>query len=75
MIEATNIMLLATIILSLWAYFAWARNARGRQLRRLDGRTVLEGRESTLTKQLLILIVFVDSAAACFAVLAWVSPS
>jgi hypothetical protein len=69
MIEPTGIMLCVTIGLSVWAYFAWMKVARARQLRRLDGRAEPLVGDDVIASQLLVLIVIVDVIAASFALL------
>lgn len=67
MIEATSVMLVITITLSVWAFFAWLRVSRARDLRVAGGRTAVVPGDALLAKQLLIMIVFVDAMAALFA--------
>jgi hypothetical protein len=71
MMEAINIMLGASILLSIWAGFSWTKVARARQVRRLDGRTVLERGDAAVAKQLLVMLVCVDALAATFAIIGW----
>ena len=71
MIEATSVMLVITITLSVWAFFAWLRVSQARDLRVAGGRRAVVPGDAVLAKQLLIMIVFVDAMAALFAMFPW----
>lgn len=73
MIEATSVMLVITIMLSVWAFVAWLRVSQARAVRMTNGRKAIEPGDAAIAKQLLLVIVFVDAVAACFGLMAWLS--